>query len=56
LSWIEELLACDEEGGHIFTLFERFVKTTNKITFSEPVARKIIKIYFGLENRNVLLN
>lgn len=40
----------------VFGLFERLIKVTDKVKFSENVSKEIIKIYFGLENRIVLLS
>lgn len=56
LKWIVDIKAEDESDVRIFGLFERLIKVTNQVKFSENVSKEIIKIYFGLENRTVLLN
>jgi hypothetical protein len=56
LNWIVQIAKEDESDAQTFILFERFIKTTIKISFDEAIASKLIKIYFDLENRNILLS
>lgn len=56
MKWIVDIKVEDESDVRVFGLFERLIKVTDKVKFSENVAQEEIKIYFGLENRIVLLS
>lgn len=56
MKWIIDIKAEDESDVRVFSLFERLIKVTDKVKFSENVSKEVIKIYFGLENRIVLLS